>query len=103
MSLVIVSENKKRLDEKYNPLTAENIQEIIEHRDVFIKLLKECKLNYQIELMKGWDYRGKEENLYAAIDTINHVVTTIENVHDTLKIYNQALADEKEKKKAFKK
>ena len=51
-NFIVISENEANLKKKDNPLSTQDIQELLEYRDIFIKFLDKSLFSYQIELCK---------------------------------------------------
>ena len=110
MSLVIVSKNKQWLDSNFKPLNIEELQEIIEHREVFVKFLLNKEQSYRIELMKDkdqrWIYKWRnitEDELLRSADSCVEIMNDITAAHITLKLAKEEIEKkESEKNKKVK-
>ena len=81
---LILSVNEHKLREWEISLNWPEAEDLLEYRDVFVKFLKKSKLSYQIELSK-WTFRGKEEQLYRSMETIDELLISIDSVEKAFK------------------
>ena len=94
----IILEDEYNLFKKQDSINKSEAQELLEYRDVFIKFLQKSRLSYQIELSKG-TFRGKEEQLYRSMATIDELISWLDWFRDTFKKQIEKENEEKEKRK----
>lgn len=85
---VIIPKNEYDIRKKDIILTEQDIQELLEYRDVFLKFLDKSRFSFQIELCK-WTFRWKEESLYRSIDTIDEIKNSLDKLENTYKEFKE--------------
>lgn len=73
-------------------------EKIIENKDLFVKYLNKCKVNYQSWLWL-WLYNGKEGDAYKGIATIDFIIEWLNSMEKKYKEYNDKKYREEAKKK----
>lgn len=95
MSIIILTEEElKALQEKSEyDFTLEDALVVIEHWEIFKKLINKASYNIQLDLWK-WVYQWRETQAYAAIDWIKKVWTLVDTIKAKIQEYQQTKKDE---------
>jgi len=96
-NLVLVSKDEIEFKKWEIDFSQEDGADIISYKKVFIKFLNKCQHAYASMLWLG-KYRGKEEEAYLAIETIEYLKKEIENTEKKFIEYQRAAEEEAKKK-----
>jgi len=93
---IIISKSEYDIAKNAIVLTGKDIENIIEHRDSFIKFLTKSVHKYQADHWNLLDV-GKEAETYIAIKTLQDLIASIDGTYEQYKAYMKEEQERKDK------
>lgn len=90
---VLIAKNRLWLHEQEQGLSMQELQRVIENRDIITKRLRNSITNYRVALSIG-KFKGKEEMLYRSVDTLEEVINSLGEAHKPLQEYLKKIAEQ---------
>jgi len=95
---VIVTKEEAELMTFAKHISAQEVEDLIERGDLFIKHLEKSKMAYMLQLALG-GYKGKETELYRSCDTIDELIEGMKKLPKTYKNFLKKKQDKADGKK----